>query len=430
MNGTIPSFQAMRRGSEGRYRVRIDAVSGIPDFMSNGLSIEEIDPTEQLPSEWVTFALSQKERSSFFPILATDNINLLPTFHSGNAFVISGREITEEEFETGAKVCLIPQSWVLHSWEYEVGRTLSVPLICTLSGYTPDQTVYGQDGIEQRYSLLNASGTRFTTFFMGNYEIVGTYALANTSLQSSGKTELIEDQIIVPKKSITVDDANFAFFAPMNSFTTSFQIENGTVEEFDSAFKAAVSESDRLSITYDDNGYEDIKASLSDMKRSALLMLLVGIFAACAMIAVVLFFFVRRQKREIAVMRGLGAGKGHCRVTVLMGIFILSMIACVLGSMLGFLVLESSAPFASKQELEITEEDSVVNRYLGYDIAYSGWREKLTNPSLLEAATEQSHACYFLVPIGEFFVLFLSSVFLVNRYLKIDPIFLLSPRFE
>ncbi len=430
VNGAIPSFQAMRGGGDGRYRVRVDAVSGVPDFMSEGLSIEEIDPAEQLPSEWVTFALSQKERSSYFPVLATDSIDLLPTFHSGNAFISSGREITEEEFETGAKVCLIPQCWTLRTLQYEVGKTLSVPLVCTLSGYTPDQTVYGQDGIEQRYSLLNASGTRFSTFFMGNYEIVGTYSLANSSLQSSGKTELIENLILVPQSSITADDANFAFFAPMNSFTTSFQIENGTVEEFDKAFKAAVPESDRLSITYDDNGYEDMKTSLSDMKRSALLMLLVGIFTACAMIAVVLFFFVRRQKREIAVMRGLGAGKAHCRTTVLMGILILSMIACILGSMLGFLVLESSAPFASKQELEITEEDGVVNRYLGYDIAYSGWREKLKNPNLLEAAAEPSNACYFLVPAAEFFVLFLSSIFLVNRYLRIDPIFLLSQKIE
>lgn len=431
VSGKIPAFHAMESDGDGRYRIRVDAVSGVPDFMSRGLALEEIDPSQQIPSEWITFALSQKERSSFFPVLATDNMNLLPTFHSRNAFIISGRNITEEEFQNGAKVCLIPHSWTFYDDTlYGEGRTLPVPLVCTLSGYLPDRVGYGQDGLEQRYSLLNTSGTRFSTFFMGSYEIVGTYSLANSGLQNSGKTELIKNLIIIPQKSITVADTHFAFFAPMNSFTTSFQIENGKVAEFDNAFMAAVPESDRLRITYDDNGYEDMKASLFDLKRSALLMLLVGIFAACAMIAVVLFFFVRRQKREIAIMRSLGAGKAHCRTTALMGILIFSMLACILGSMMGFLVLERSTVFTSKQELEITEEDGAVNRYLGYDIAYSGWREKLNNPNFLEAAVEQSNVCYFFVPLAEFFVLFLSSIFLVNQYLKTDPIFLLNQRIE
>lgn len=426
LEGKIPAFHAMESDEDGRYRIRVDAVSGIPDFMSEGLSLEEIDPKEQIPARWVTLALSQKELSSYFPVLATNDLDLLPTFHSRNAFIVSGREITEEEFETGAKVCLIPQSWALQSeMSYGLGRTLSLQPTCTLSGYLPDRTNYGSGGVEQRYSLLDASGTRFSAFFMGEYEIVGTYSV-NSGLQSNGKTELIEDLIIVPQKSITVEDTNFTFFAPMNSFTTSFRIENGKIEEFDRAFRSAVPESDLLRITYDDNGYEDMNATLSDLKRSALLMLLVGVSAACAMIALVLFFFVRRQQREIAVMRSLGAKKAGCRAAVLTGILILSMLACILGSMLGFLVLDRSAPFASKQELEITEENGAVNRYLGYDVAYSGWREKLNNPNFLEKSVEQSNACYFLVPLAEFFVLLLSSMFLVNRYLKTDPIFLLS----
>ena len=430
VEGKIPAFHTMEDDEDGRYRIRIDAVGGIPDFMSRGLFLEEIDPKEQIPARWITFALSQKEMSSYFPVLATDNLNLLPTFHSRNAFIVSGREITEEEFETGAKVCLIPQSWALYSeMSYGLGKTLSVQPICTLSGYLPDRTNYGQGGVEQRYSLLDAAGARFSAFFMGEYEIVGTYSV-NSGLQSNGKTELIEDLIIVPEKSITVEDANFAFYAPMNSFTTSFQIENGTVEEFDRTFKAAVPESDLLRITYDDNGYEDMKASLSDMKRSALLLLLVGVFATCAMIAVVLFFFVRRQRREVAIMRSLGARKSGCRAAVLTGILLLSMFACILGSMLGFLVLERSTPFASKQELEITEENGAVNRYLGYDIAYSGWREKLNNPNFLEKSVKPSNACYFLVPLAEFFVLLFSSIFLVDRYLKTDPIYLLSQKLE
>ena len=430
IEGKIPAFHAMESDEDGRYRIRVDAVSGIPDFMSRGLFLEEIDPKEQIPAQWVTFALSQKERSSFFPVLATDDLNLLPTFHSRNAFIISGRKITEEEFESGAKVCLVPQSWALYDEKYySVGKKLSLSFICTLSGYLPDRTGYGQNGTEQRYSLLDTEGTRFSSFFMGDYEIVGTYSV-NSGLQSTGKTELIEDLIIVPQKSITVEDTNFVFYAPMNSFTTSFRIENGKIEEFDRAFKAAVPESDLLRITYDDNGYEDMKATLSDLKRSALLMLLVGVFAACAMIAVVLFFFVRRQKREIAVMRSLGAKEAGCRAAVLTGILSLSVLACILGSMLGFLVLERSAPFASKQELEITEEDGAVNRYLGYDIAYSGWRDKLNNPNFLEKSVEPSNSCYFLVPAAEFFVLLLSSIFLVNRYLKTDPIYLLSQKLE
>ena len=431
IEGEIPSFLAVEQNDDERSRIRIDAVSGVPDFMSPGLSIQEIDPSQQLPKEWVTFALSQKDMASYFPVLGANSTNLLPTFHSGNAFIADGRNITEEEFETGAKVCLIPQSWTFHSSiMYGVGKSLTLPLICTLSGYTPDRKNFGQGGVEQRYSLLTANGTRYSTFSYGNYEIVGTYALTNPSLQNVGKTELLENMIIVPQNSVAAEGANIAYFGPMNSFTTSFQIENGRIEEFKKAFRAAVPDSELLRITFDDNGYEEMKASLSDMKQAALLLLFVGIFAAGAMIALFLFFFVSRQKREIAIMRSLGAKKSQCRSSALGGILILSAAACIFGSAMSAFVLETAAPFASEQTQTVTEEDGVVNSYLGYDIAYSGWKDKLKYQNLLEDAVVPSNLGYYFVPAGIYLTLVILSVLLVNRYLRIDPIFLLSQKRE
>lgn len=426
VQGKIPSFLSMEQYHR-RYRTRIDIVSGVPDFMNPVPSIEEIDTAAQLPAKWVSFALAQKELSAYFPVLATGSTNLLPTFHSGKAYIVQGRDITKEEYESGARVCLIPQEWTTSSWAmpwHKVGGKLSLPLICTLSGFMPDRMEYEQDRVQQRYSLLNASGGRYNTFSFGNYEVVGTYSLMNLGLRNSGKTELIQDLLIVPQKSIAGNDANFAYFAPMSTYTTSFQIENGTIESFDKALKTAVPKASLLNIVYDDNGYQDLKETLLDIKSAAILLLLVGVFAAAAMIAVFLFFFVVRQKRGIALMRSMGAGKAWCRASALRWVFLLSIAACVLGSALGACTLESLKPFHSNQETQAIE-DTATDTYLGYDVAYSGWKDKLGNSNLLNEAVSKPIGCYILVPMIQFSVMLVSSIFLVNRYIHTDPIFLL-----
>lgn len=433
--GEAASFPAMTKENGGcGYRIRTDVISEIPDYKNPARPIEKIDPSKQLPEKWTFYIIDRRELAANFPVLGTNSTDLLPTFHNGNAYIAQGRNITEEEFETGAGVCLIPQEWVAaDAWfssEELLGSQLNLGLFCTLSGFAPERSVYGGGSIQERYSMLDADGDKYTPFFYKGYQVVGTYSLRRTGVRVTGKTELMQDLIIIPQRSVTEEDANFAYFAPMNSYTTSFQIENGTAEQFDKAFHDAVPEAERLKITYEDNGYADLKASLLDLERSAVLLFLTGICAAAGMAVLLLYFFVVRQKREVAIARSMGGSKRQCRGLVLKGVLVLAAAACILGSCAGTLLLETSAPFDLKREQSVVQDGGTGSRYMGYDIAYSAWAKELDDPKLAEDDPAKPVLISIFVPLCEFLLVWGSSLLLVNRYVKADPILLLSQKPE
>lgn len=432
--GSVPGFPAMRKTGD-RFFLRTDVVGGVPDYLNPVPPVEALDTSRQLPEKWSAFLLAQREQAAYFPILGTDSTQLLPTFHSGNAFISQGRNITEEEFSSGARVCLIPQEWIAldEYWDSPfqgfLGRKLNLSPLCTLSGFSPERQKYGSDAIQQRYSLLDADGKRYSSFFSGGYEVVGVYALTNSTLRAAGKTELSPDTIIIPQRSLPEHVENYAYVAPMNAFTASFQIENGTAEAFDRKLRGAVPGADQLRITYDDNGYEEMKSSFSELKRSAMLLFLGGIFAAFGTTALLVYFFVVRRKRQAAIARSLGATKKQCRMFFLSGLFLLVAMSCALGSAAGRVLLEKVAPFSSGQETEVVEE-GVTHRYFGYDIAFSAWAEKLKNPDLLEQRTQESNLPYLLAPLCQFLLTAVPALLLLEKAMRSDPLLLLSQKQE
>ena len=61
------------------------------------------------------------------PVQPTDGTKLLMYFYNGEAQITEGRDITEEEYEDGAKVCLIPEMLAMRLGK-KVGDTLTLPL--------------------------------------------------------------------------------------------------------------------------------------------------------------------------------------------------------------------------------------------------------------------------------------------------------------
>lgn len=130
-------------------------------------------------------------------VVATNDVTSVPTFHLGNTALCEGRLITEEEYESGAKVCLISKE-VAQNQQWKIGDKLNMKLFesdyIPNAPFVPDEAIY------------DAEKTPFVD--EGEYEIVGIYE----SYPSAGNTELAPDTLELSGKDRTkavVLGANF-----------------------------------------------------------------------------------------------------------------------------------------------------------------------------------------------------------------------------
>ena len=399
-----------------------------PSFSDPSIGITElgIDPEnpmdQTLPNEsgWMAWINNIRLQYSLSPVIPTNDLNLLPSFHNGKAKIAQGRAITEEEFETGAKVCLLSDEFVRYFpwYDLNVGSEMSLPLYCSLYNYDAGEQIderwaYQDKGYLRRFSLLNAEGSLYSPFSNDTYTVVGTYSI-NMGYQEAGDTELPVDAVVIPARSVTKsDEDNIAYYAPMNAKSTSFRIPNGTAEEFDKKLREAVPEAAELEILYDDNGYTEIMGDLNRSKSIAALLLFAGVGATVSVIVLLLYFFVVKQKKRTAIERSLGMTKRQCKVSLLSGLLILALLAVCVGTALG--------------GTAVTYGDSGENESGTYLTAFSDWKDVTVKA---EEEAELPLLPLLTVPAAVWLFTLCLGLLLLNRNLRIDPIYLLSGKLE
>ncbi|WP_322170106.1 ABC transporter permease [Acutalibacter caecimuris] len=374
----------------------------------------------------------------WLPVIPTNGVQLLPTFHAKNAYIDRGREITPEEFQQGAKVCMISNIVALSG--VRVGDKLNLPMQMALYGYQPT----AMDSFEfsmpfTTFKSLDIHGKPFDVFFEGEYEVVGIY---RELYPSSG--ELYGEAVIVPSRSITAsDENNIVYYAPMNSWSTSFQITNGKIAEFNTALHKAVPETSKLEIVYDDNGYEEVMQTLKNARLSSMLLLAVGALSALTVIVLLLYFFVIKERKRTAIERSMGLSKRQCRVSLVSGILVLAIPAVALGSWvswaMGNVEFQEERPMAAKTgvdpevgDMSMGEpKENIQTAYFSRD--YSLWAESENSGAditLDDEALSLQKMLYFIIPGSLLLCVLLLSVLLVNSNLRIEPILLLGGQEE
>lgn len=390
---------------------------------------------------WETWAQLHETVQNWIRVLPTNGLQLLPAFHDRNILIKSGREISVEEFESGARVCMV--SWDFANKNYlDVGETIHLPLNISVYSYLPNRKetlTHSSDGRstwQRGFSPLNAEGEVYEPFWEDTYKIVGIYK--HMYLDSTygwydvcGETELAQDMVIIPAHSVKADDSqNIAHMGAMNRWTTSFQIPNGSISEFDATLRAAVPEAGSLEITYEDNGYEKIMISLRAARTSSLVLLIIGATAGMIVITLLLYFFVVKEKKRTAIERSLGMKKSGCRLSILIGILALTVIGSGLGSMISAQFVNSSKSSQSSISTEdISGEAS--REYEGYSTKFSLWVSENQEENMPE---EESYvpqtALFFIVPLCIIGIVCIFSLIIINQNMKIEPILLLSTKGE
>ena len=369
----------------------------------------------------------------WLPVIPTNDINLLHTFHVKETYIDSGRAISEEEFASGSKVCMVSNKVALGG--LRVGDKIKLPMLMAFYGFIPNRFYTFEFAFNFDFSPLNAQGEVYEPFFEEEYEVVGIYR----SLYESGN-ELFNEAFIVPSKSITASDVdNVVYCSPMNEWNTSFRIENGKIAEFNTALHKAVPQASRLEIVYDDNGYEEVMQSLKNTRLSSMLLLAVGALSVLTVIVLLLYFFVIKERKRTAIERSMGLSTRQCRVSLVSGILVLAIPAVALGSWaswaMGNMEFEKERPMAAETGTEpevgdmsmAESEENIETAYFSRD--YSLWAESENSGAdivLGDEALSMQKMLYFIMPSSLLLCVLLLSVLLVNSNLRIEPILLLG----
>lgn len=394
-----------------------------------GRRIEEVTANFYEPGQpgedWLKLVEMKNMEDYLFRVLPTNSLELLPSFHKNLAYVDGGRAISVEEFTTGAQVCMLPKALADRN-RLGVGDTVTLPLLCAMYGCTRDDTVSTlPEGI-----LLDAGGEYFEPFWEADYKIVGTYSLTNEG--GGGAGEIPADLFIIPMKSVGVtDENNLIQVSPMNRLTASFQIKNGTIAEFDAALHQAVPKVSLLTISYDDGGYTNVMSGLQRAKDTAILLLIAGALAAVIIAVLLLFFMVVRQKKRTAIERSLGMTKGQCRCSLLTGLLVLVVLGTTLGSGTAAVLMERYSALPADERLVTVDDGDFLGPesfLFGFSTRYSQWTAALAEAE--PAQTASAGILYAAVPIVFALSLSLLAMLLINRNLKIEPIYLLSGKME
>lgn len=273
---------------------------------------------------WQALMETMERMYYMVPVTATNSTNLRMAFYNGDAFIDEGEDITEEEYENGERVCLVSRKFADRNG-LKIGDHISLPLFCA--------DYKNSAGLGAWKTTLSLEGTLLPIFSEHAYKITGIYATVPGSALGT-EYQMGDNEIVIPENSIREsDEKNIINYGPMLGSTTSFQIPNGTINDFMKAWNTQGI--DELEITFYDKGYSQLKDGLDQMKKMAVMLFGIGLVTALFLLLFFCHLFIRRQSRRMAIERSLGMSRGQCRFSMLSGLMMIVVVGCVTGSFLG-----------------------------------------------------------------------------------------------
>lgn len=280
---------------------------------------------------WLHYIETITYTESLFPVVATNNIHLIVPFYQGDTYISSGREFSDYEYRSGAKVCLVPELFASTNG-LTLGDFIRLPLLTANYHKSAGQIFY--TNALRPYPLLNVKGEIYKPFEDSSYEIIGIYG-GSTGLGSEYGMGF--NEVIVPINSIKNSDAdNIVDYGSMTGSTTSFQIANGTIQEYMEKWeKQGVK---NVEITFFDRGYTKLSAGIENMNTIARILAVIGAVMVLLVLGYFNWLFILRQNGRTAVERSIGFTKKQCFFSLFSGIFLIlflgSLAGCTAGAVL------------------------------------------------------------------------------------------------
>ena len=235
--------------------------------------------------------------SSSLNLYATGDIETLYEFNQQILHLNEGRYFTEDEYASGAEVCIVS------------------PLFMKQYGAAVGDRITLSISVEENAAYYESywAGTGFD--HSGEYEIVGV------TNEVSGHNY----DIYVPKS------ADIDYFVNQIGYTVgAAKLQNDGAADFYKEIEPLLP--DRMRITIYDQGYAKIKESFGNLLQISKIVTAICMLASFAVIMLFCFLFVYRQRDVGELMVKLGAGKKRTGGYFIFGAGIISLLAGAAGS--------------------------------------------------------------------------------------------------
>lgn len=295
-----------------------------------------------------------RRTANTIPVTATNSLELLQAFHLGEAVVTVGSTLTEQDFASGNRVCLIPQEVAFEN-NLKPGDKIPLNLFAKDTENAASQVFSSRSIL--LFDCLTEKGRVFPVFQNTKYTVKGFYREDSTG--GNVDYQMGPMTVIVPAKSVKENgNTNLAASGPMQGGTTSFEIPNGTIDRFMDEFSKLGLKN--LHLQFYDGGYTQLEGSMENTRRTALFLMLAGLVSALGISALFVHLSIGKQKREAAVERSLGLTKRRCAASMASGLLVVAVVGTLLGAVAG----SSLTEFALKQ---IRSDDTAAS----YSTVYS-----------------------------------------------------------
>lgn len=293
---------------------------------------------------------------------AVDDLSLVPAFYNGKVNIAQGRTFSQEDYDTGAKVCLI-SGYYAEKMKLAVGDRLD------MSFYEADFPMTGNtaDSNDRRTELWKpatlSDGTetyRLTDPFFdnGSYEIVGIYD-GQVYEQNLNRVEfsltkgMNSDTILVPSSSL----ANRPEATRDDAWHTAILVDSKRVNEFldyvqTSTLLDETGDGVKMDLTVYDQGLSNMTRVLEQLTRVSRLTMGLALGSAGLAVVMLSVLTLQKNKRQIAALRSLGVREKQIPQAVLAGVLVVCLVGAILGAAAGGIVSQKvgSAVLASAKE--------------------------------------------------------------------------------
>lgn len=259
-------------------------------------------------------------------LMLTDNLNSIYYFNNGTASLVEGRLFTYDEYKSGAKVCLVGQTYAEHNG-LKVGDKLTMDL------YSPDVGVpLRGSGTADTYISMDPMYSADLLSTEQEYEIVGIYTAPTSSI---GVQNFGPNMFFAPKSSVpevrNLGDAKDWQYRRM-PILNSVILKYGTTEQFE---QYMADNGWGGCFVYSDQGYSEVGEALQTALVSAERLLVVSLAVFAVVLCVYIFLIVNRIKPSVRTMRIVGVSQSKCFGQSLLAMIPLLLVAVALGAVLG-----------------------------------------------------------------------------------------------
>ncbi len=323
---------------------------------------DELKSKPEMLKKYEQIARAYYINSRSFGVMTTNDLTGIPAFHLGNMFIPEGRMITEEEYASGAKVCMISTDLAkLQGWN--VGDKIDFSFY-EYNNFV-NATIWGSR-LSPRYTYTDPDHF----FDNGEYEIVGTYnvrPLTGTSAVSASAVSVPWNTIYIPEKSL--ENAPAEEDRPVTGALLTIWLENGKIEPFiermnELGITGAKQGDYEARFTFYDQGYSRIQPSLEALSGTAELLLILSSSLLVIAALLLAFFYAQSQKQSIGTMRLLGCSKARAFAAVMLSALIIAVTGALIGAAIGHALTASVGESIMANANQTPEEFLAFSAYL------------------------------------------------------------------